>query len=298
MAGKKGGTISVEDRKFILGHMNDMSAEEIAEKLNRNTLVVQRVIQTYTNMPNIVNDAVRWRLKKSNHWKQLKKAFTEDELSYIEDEYVTIVQQFQENVVATEEVQILDFVKTGVLQQRNLEAKQKIQENLNEYGRMVQAIEDAHGSNFAELSNEDRDTIMDLKNKQAACMNAESNRTVEWLNLQKEKDVLYEKIMGSREQRVKEILNTKISFTQYVKELLEKDKQEKESRFIQLYNKATTKELDRLASPYKYADGIIDNPILSAEVVEMFEERERQEGVKEEKELTEIKIEENHVAES
>lgn len=273
----KGGAISAEDRKFILENMSRMTVEQMAEQLNRNPLVVQKVIQTYTNLPDIANQAIRWRLKKSNHWKQLKSAFNEIELSHIEDEYVTIVQQFKEDIVATEEVQILDFIKTGILQQRNLESKQKIQNQLNEYARLSQGIEDAVGGDFSLLTTEQHNSIMEYSNKKTACMQAESNRTTEWLALQKEKNVLYEKIMGSRDQRIKEIMNTKVSFTSFIKQLLEKDKQEKESRFIQLYSKASDKEFSRLMQPYVYADGNTDNPILSAEVIEEFEKKNDEE---------------------
>lgn len=272
------GPLSNDDRQFVLKNMNNMSISEMAEKLEKNPVLIEKVIRTYTAMPNIANDSVRWRLKKSNHWKQLKQAFTESELSYIEDEYVVIINQFQENVVPTEEVQILDFIKTSVLQQRNLEAKRRISDSLDSYAKMVQDIEDSYGNNFSEMTEEDKNRIMDLKNKEAACRQAESARTTEWLALQKEKDVLYDKLMGSRDQRVKEALNTKVSFLSHVKELLERDRQEKDSRIIGLYKKSVNKEYDRLRQPHAFADKVIDNPILNSDVVEYFDKmNEKQE---------------------
>lgn len=271
MAKLKGGAISNEDRRFILEHMNTMSVEDIAAKIGKHPAVVEKIIRSCIVLPKAENNDVRWHLKRSNYWKHLKEGFSEIELNYIEDQYVKYIEQFEGNVVATEEVQVLDLIKIEVLQQRNLTAKQKIVENLNNYSKMVEDIESANQGNFADLTEEERNLIMDLKNKEQSCMQAEAARTTEYLALQKEKDELSKRIMGSRDQRVQEILNNKVSFTGYIKQLLQRDKQEKESRFIQLYNKSAEKELNKLAQPYTYADKQIDNPILSAEVIDLLD---------------------------
>ncbi|HEX5186479.1 MAG TPA: hypothetical protein VFV86_06275 [Nitrososphaeraceae archaeon] len=273
---KKGGAIGEVERKFILENMNKKTVEEIAEHLGRDVKVVEKVIRTHIDLPQASNQTARFHLKKSTYWKQLKEAFDENELVAIEEEYVKLVQQFREDIVASEEIQLLDLIKLGILQHRNLKGKQNIITNMHRYQRMVDDILKKANGNFSELTVDDQQNIMELNKNIEACRGAESARTVEFNELQKQKNVLFDKVMGSRDQRVTEILNSKITFAGLIKELVNRDKQIEESRFLELGKKAVDKEYNRLMQPYKYADEIIDNPIICADVVDKLEQQDKQ----------------------
>ena len=284
---KKTGGISKEDRQFIIDNMNILSVEDIAEKVGRHVYLIEKIIKNYAQLPQADNQSARWHLRRSIYWKHLKEEFSDQELNMIEDMYVKYVQQFNEDVYASEEVQILNLIKLQIMMDRNLKGKQKIVDNMRNYERQAQNFLDRVNDDISALTEDERNVVMDLQDKAQACLSAESQRTIEYVNLQKEHNTLLEKVMGSRDQRVKQILNQKISFFGLVKELLDRDKADKESRFLQLYCKAADKEFDRLSAPHKYEDGSIDNPILTAEVVEKYDELEKK---GKEKTLTEEEI--------
>ncbi len=272
---KKGGAIGEVERKFILDNMNKKTVEEIAEHLNRDVKIVDKVIRTYIDLPQANNQTARFHLKKSSYWRQLKEAFDENELVAIEDEYVKLVQQFREDIVASEEIQLLDLIKLGILQQRNLKGKQNIITNMQRYQKMVDDILGKADGNFSAVTPDSQQQIMEINKNIQACMGAESARTAEFNELQKQKNVLFDKVMGSRDQRVTEILNSKITFAGLIKELVNRDKQIEESRFLELGKMAVEKEYKRLMQPYKYADETIDNPIICADVVEQLEQQDQ-----------------------
>lgn len=269
----KMGPISIEDRKFILANMNTMSVDEMGKILNRHPALVKKVIKTQESLlPEAESNSVRIHLKRSLHWKHLKEEFIETELNKIEDQYIKFVQQFREDVTATEEVQILNLIKLEILMDRNLKGKMKISGTIARYESMIESLLGPVDGNFAALSENDRNIIMDLENKKQAALSVESSRTNELVILYKEHNVLMERVMGSRDQRITEVLNTKVSFMGMVKELLERDKQEKDSRLIELSKKSVEKEFKRLAAPHSYEDNVVDNPILCSDTIELFEE--------------------------
>ncbi len=228
------GTLSNEERKFILDNMDNLEIDVIAKQLNRSPLVIEKVIRGQMALPISENNTTRWHLRKSLHWKHLKDAFTERELNTIEDQYVKYVEQFKGDIIATEEVQILNLIKVEILMERNLTGKMLIGENIKRYKQMVESLLTRFNHNFADMEEADRATIMELEDKISACLQAEASRTTEYVDLLKQHNALTEKVMGSRDQRVREILSTKVSFTGLVKQLMDRDKQEKDSRFLEL----------------------------------------------------------------
>lgn len=267
MSTRKSGAISNSERKFILENMATMSIEDMAKRIGRNISMVEKVIHMQTNLPEAESNTVKWHLKRSLNWKHMKEEFTESELDKIEDQYTKYVQQFQENINATEEVQILNLIKIEILMDRNLKGKMKIGESINRYSKMVQSIMDAVDDDFSSLTEVQQKNVMDLEKGKQEALGAESARTTELVSLQKEHNTLMAKVMGSRDQRITEVLNQKVSVFGLIKQLIDVDRQKQDSRILELYGKAADAELMRLAQPHKFLDDSIDNPVLSHEVV-------------------------------
>lgn len=277
MSTRKAGAISNSERKFILENMATMSIEDMAKKISRHVSMVEKVIQMQTSLPEADNNTVRWHLKRSLNWKHMKDEFTESELDKIEDQYTKYVQQFQENINATEEVQILNLIKIEILMDRNLKGKMKIGESIGRYSKMIKSVMDGVDDDFSALSENQQKNIMDLEKAKQESLHAESSRTQELVMLQKEHNVLMGKVMGSRDQRITEVLNQKVSVFGLIKQLIDVDRQKQDSRILELYGKAADAELIRLSKPHKFLDDSVDNPVLSFEVVERFTKEEEDE---------------------
>jgi hypothetical protein len=292
MAAKKTGAISDEDRKYIIDHMDDDSVEEIAEAIGRNPKVVEKEIKNYVMLPTARNRSVRWHLKNIPEWKHLKQSFTNDELNLIEDKYVKYVEQVKEDITATEETQVLNMITLEILMGRNLKGRMKLFDSIRQLEAMKEGIIDAVDGNWALISEEGRAQIMDIENQITASRNVESSRTSQYLELQKELNTLNTKLKTSRDQRVDKVLDPKHSFIAYVKDLLNRDKQEKESRFIQLYGMSVDKEEQRLSQAHQYLSGSYDNPILTTEILDKLDDREKMILMKENEENQENELSE------
>lgn len=279
---KKSGALSNKDRSWIIQNINKMTVEEMSNQIGKNIAVIEAAIKTHTNMPEANNETARWNLKKSLHWKHLKEEFNEAELNKIEDQYVKYVDQFREDIVATEEVQILNLIKLEILADRNLKGKMSMSGNIDENQKIIDSMLGGVDGDWNRLDKDQQSMIMELKKQTQACLDAVAHRTSEYVELQKQHNALADKVMGSRDQRVKEILNQKVSFLGLVKELLDREKQLRDSRILELHNLGTEKEYKRLIQPHKYADDLLDNPILSAETIGELNKLEKQETLKEE----------------
>ncbi len=53
-------------------------------------------------------------LRKSSTWKLLKKQFSDEELDVFEEKYTDLMQQFKEDVLKTEEVQLFHSIKLEI----------------------------------------------------------------------------------------------------------------------------------------------------------------------------------------
>jgi hypothetical protein len=99
--------------------------------------------------------------------------------------------------------------------------------------------------------------------------------TTEYAKLQERHADLMKQLKTTRDQRIKQIEgDNKNGFLSVIKELERRDQQEREGRQIELVKLAGKKEYVRLGRPQTFADGNADNPILSADTVDLGREDE------------------------
>ena len=207
----------------------------------------------------------------------MKKQFSDDELEVFEEKYIELMEQFKDNVLKTEEVQLFHAIKLQILMDRNLESKQRARSQIIKLENLQKGIVDKYGGDFSRVEQRDQDSITQIGEQISSFAIAEQSASTEYINLQKEHNSLLEKLKASRFQRIEKVENSKISFTGLVKRLMDRDFQEAESRTIELFKKASDKELTRLAEPHKYIDGSFDLPVLNAETIDMLDKVEKKE---------------------
>lgn len=276
----RAGRMSREAEKFIIEHKNTFTADEIAKKLNLSLRSVNEVLDVYGNLPE-KNTAWKQYLRRSIAWKQLKEEFSGEELDYFEEKFIALMEQFKEDVLTTEETQVFQLIKLEILMSRNLRQKQKIREHIEKFDKLQKSIVDKYGGDFTKLEEKDHNFIIELEKQLAGSRSAEQTTSKEYIELQKQHGDILNELKGTRNQRVKEIENSKVSFVGLVKSLMDRDKQEKEGRQLELFKLATQKEMDRLGSPFQYADKMIDLPILTSETIEKLDQQQESEESKE-----------------
>jgi hypothetical protein len=259
------GVLPEDVKRWILENTSELTPEQMAEKLNVNVSRVLPVLDNYNGVLLDKNFMWRERLKKTKAWRHIKNEFTADELEYFSDKYIQLMEQFKEDVLPTEEQQIISLIRVEIMQHRNLVGRKQLGDSNNRIQGMIDDLLRAVNGNMAQLDETDRDRIIELQNQQATLENSQNLKTKEFLELGKEHSSLTEKLKASRVQRINAATNDKLTWPELVKMLMDRKNQEAESRKYELQRVAAEKELERLTKPHRFMDNNVDVPILNYE---------------------------------
>ncbi|MBY0525584.1 MAG: hypothetical protein K2R98_19420 [Gemmataceae bacterium] len=279
----KRGRLSNDESNYIRINARKLTVDEIAANLDRTPLTVRDFIEknvppdtTGMTMPKAeaIKVTVRQELRHSMAWKSLNDEFTNEELEYFEERYVTMMSQFKEDVLPTEETQIFLLIKFEILMNRNLKERRRARDDIERLMR----VQTTHLKQFqGKVENMDdaaKQFMLNVETQIISAKAAESTRTTEYVKLEEKHQALMKDLKGTRDQRISKATDAKVSFLGLIKNLQEHDIREAEGRQMELMRLATEKELRRLGQPHKYDDGNQDQPVLSAETVEMLDELE------------------------
>lgn len=269
------GRLGKEDQAYIRASAYKVPVEEIAAKLDKTPEMVQRYIEDHVPVPkgdkNSERLAIRQGLRRSLAWQQLNDEFTPKEIEYFEEEFAKMMSQFKGDVLPTEEKQIFQLIKFEILMNRNLKARQRAVQDIAELREMQKGILDAVGGDRTLLGEADKERLLEYQTAIENARAADNARTKEYKELHSEHSDLMKTLKGTRDQRIKQIESSKVSFLGLLKMLQDKDARDVEGEFMGVMDAASKKEWERLAKPYKYADGNEDQPLLTAETVEFLD---------------------------
>lgn len=270
--------LTSEEKQFILDN-HTMPVMEIARHIGRDYRSVQRILnQSYLVKPETVaaptsdiflaDNSVILELQKSPEWKQLSLEFNADELQMFANSYANYLQQFtkQQDVLATERTQIMLVVKLEILMHRILKERQDSQADASKTKVVLDTLYSKVRAGNA--TKEDHATIRTLEEKLVALDMAKKSFAVEYNhNMEKHKDIMRE-LKATRDQRLKSIENSKVSFIDLLKSLQDDDFRQKEGRYAELMKKASEEALKKLGAGHRFMDGKIARPVTCAETVD------------------------------
>ena len=142
-------------------------------------------------------------IKSRPYWKELKLQFSEEELELFLYHWKQIVAQFRKDVLATEELQIVDVIKLEVLMNRALREQQESMNRVRILEAEIQ-LEKAHDSD-----QQDKELIFNLERQIASLRAAKESLSREFKDLQTKKAGLYKDLKATREQRVQKLESNK-----------------------------------------------------------------------------------------
>lgn len=269
----KRGRPSLEEIQYIKDKASTMTPEDIAEALDRTPEAIKDIIDRYIgarddDTSNKVE--ARKELRESAEWKELRKQFAPDEMSYFEDRWATWMAQFKEDMLASEETQVFMLLKNEILINRNLAEKRLAEVDQKRVQKLLDDLYRSTGG--AELDDNQKQLAVQLNEQITAMRAGQQARTKEFLELEKAHADIMKQLKATRDQRLKRIENIKASFTDIVKELMREEVRDREGESAELMALAGEKERDRLMQPHTYVDGQADRPFLNAESVVMDDE--------------------------
>lgn len=258
----KKGRFSKEEERIISRLVNSMTPEDIAKQLDRDTESVANFIKRKFKVGLTNEEAAAFSLEDRPYYSELKLQFTEEELSLFKYHWSRMVAQFKNDVLPTEEVQIVDTIKLELLMNRCLKGNKENIEQINTYDHMIK------DERSRDKDQQDTDYIINLERQVASLRASQESLNKDYRELQAKKSSMLKEMKGTREQRIKRLEDSKLSFTSWVVTIMQDpDLMKKYGIEMEKMRLAMENEKQRLSAYHKYEDGTVDQPFLTPDTV-------------------------------
>ena len=256
------GRFSKDEERTIGRLINSMTPEDIATQLDRDTESVVNFIKRKFNVGTSREEAAAYSLEHRPFYKELKQQFTDDELELFKYSWSRMVAQFNNDVLPTEEMQIVDTIKLELLMNRCLTGNKENIEQINTYDIMIK------DERARDKDQQDIDYIINLERQVASLRASQESLNKDYRELQAKKSSMLKEMKGTREQRIKRLEDSKLSFTAWVGTIMQDPEiMKKYGIEMEKMKLAMENEKARLSVYHKYEDGTIDQPFLTPDTV-------------------------------
>ena len=260
----KKGRFSVDEMSFIEAQAEVLSPDQIAEKLDRDPASIRDWIEKNVGFSASQKKeaAVANELKAKPYYRELSNQFSAEELEMFEFHFKKMWSQFKDDVFNTEEMQIIDTIKLEILMNRILKSQMDNQQEVLMNERLVQ------DEKARDKDQRDMDLIINMERQIAILRASQETLSKDYNDLQARKATMLKDLKGTREQRIKAIEDSKLTFASLVKKIAT-DPSYRNHIGIEMEKMrlATEKEKERLSEYSNYEDGIVDQPFLTSETV-------------------------------
>jgi hypothetical protein len=259
------GRLSKSEWDYIEKNSNRMTADQMAKNMNRDIepvrLYLQKIGKT-NNKKAAFEVQAEYDIKTRLCWKELKTQFSEQELEMFLYHWKQIIAQFRRDVLATEELQIIDTIKLEILMNRALREQQETITSIRLFEEMVQDLESVP------VADRDKEQYFSLQRQVASLRSAKEALSRDYKELQTKKSAMFKDLKATREQRVQKLESNKVTFAGLVTKLLQDpDFYEEQGRQMELARMATQAVKEEFGSYHRFADGEIDRILLSSDSV-------------------------------
>ena len=264
---KKLGRLTTEEWEYIRKHHKTSTVDAIADHLGRRPESVADYITSHLGSTPKVKD--KFNLKDRKYWPNVKKQLSEDEIPLFEFEWEQIIKiQFNKDVLYTEELQVVDAIRQGILCNRSLAAQQETADTIQ---NLSEELTQAKMSDNDEL-------IFNLERQIAVLRAAQDTMSKDYKSYLDGKMKLFDKIKGSRDNRIHEIEDRKETFAT-LSGRLKKDPAFAEQCSLDMEKMRLSMKMHlKKLGDYHEFESSVDRPILNEKTV-FFESKDDEEEV-------------------
>ena len=193
-----------------------MSVLDIATHLDRDPASVESYVKDKIGNTTLDDREIEalHDLQNRPFWKDLEKQFSEEELQSLLYHWGRIITQFRDDVLPTEELQIIDAIKLEILMNRALIGQQDNMRSIDQFQDAVTVEKNK------DLELQDKDYIYNLERQIAVCRAAQDSLTRDYKDLQTKKAAMLKDLKATREQRIKRLEDSKQTFIGWVRNLM------------------------------------------------------------------------------
>jgi hypothetical protein len=258
---RKRGKLSNQEMDYIRQNCFDLSIEEIANNINRTVEPVKKFIDQENLKARDLTDAevLLSTLRSRYYYPNLQEQFNDGEMIMFEHQWIDYFKQFNEDVTHSEEMQIVEIVRTEILINRSMVDRRRI---AVESERLQQLIDE-------EMEREDRNTdlIATWNAQLGTYIGSQGAYINEHDKLSTKKEKYLRELKGTRNQRKSIADDAKTNFSMWLRQLNEQEERNREGFDMEVNRLAMEKEKRRLAEYHEYEDGEVDQPLLNSETL-------------------------------
>lgn len=261
----KQGPWTYEEKTFIKNQSGKLTPDEIANKLDRSLRGVRTylnkevLMKNYTSSQLVEKDDFQ-NITKTHYWEELKSQFDVVELESFKYHWANVIKQFRDDIFHTEELQIIDMIKLEILSNRLLTQQTDIKKKIRTYEKIVE------DEKMKPKELRDIDMVRNYEVQIASLYVGVESLSKEYRELLKEKNNMFKALKATREQRIKDIENSKESMAGWYRKLLKEPEIRKDmGLYLEKMRIATQVEYERLVDVHTYADGSKDSVLLIPE---------------------------------
>ena len=217
MATMKKGRISKDEENLIKENIH-LGLDRIATELDRDPdsvlgFIKKKVAQGVFDTPLWLSDEfsseeqAHFDLQFRPYWIELQQQFTEEELKLFQYHWARIISQFKDDVIPTEELQVVDLIKLELLMNRSLKHNKDNIEQIAALEALILA------ERQVDPDQQDRDVLFNMERQVASLKASQESLNKDYRELQTKKNSMLKEMKATREQRVKRLEDSKTSFS-------------------------------------------------------------------------------------
>jgi len=260
----KKGRFSKDEIAYITEHHQTMSVEGMGAELDRDAESVKNFIKDKLGESLQEKREIQalYDLKGKPQWRDIQDQFNEHELDMFEYHWRRIVTQFRDDVLPTEELQIIDAIKLELLMNRALRDQQINSEQIRTFEGLV------NDEKEKPVEYQDRDYVFNLERQVAVLRAAQESLNRDYKDLGMKKGAMLKDMKATREQRIKRLEDSKQTFIGWVTDLMvDPEKRHELGVQMEKMRLAMDKEREALSEWHQYEDKVIDQPFLTPDSV-------------------------------
>ena len=290
----KSGALTDEEKRTIEEMVSTSTYSQIAAHINRKDATVRKYCQRHgvTKDRQSIKKKIQFKAKHSHHFTVLKEQLTDEEFNFAIQVYNSMMEQFGNDILYSEEIQLIEYCVVTCLLNRALSKEKTLNYQIQEQ-RILRAelqkkkdevlnSESSSGQDGDEDEDDEKegekydqedyylDKIEQIDMRISELQSDLRDTKKDQINFIDRKEKITVAIHGSREQRAKELINTKQNFSDLITTMRKNGAFRKAIGLeIEKMRLGIKEEYIRLTSaPHVYINNEEDYPILNTEVIE------------------------------
>ena len=272
----KDGRLTESEIKYLRDNYDKKDHIDLAKDLKRNPNTIKKILKKLIAEDN-TKGAFRGMvsahdLRSQPFWEQLKLQFSKEELKEFEAHWNGIIgEQFKEDILYTEKLQLKSLLETNILLGRNMANRLK---NIEDQKRLEQLRDMEYQLDAKLRDNQWQERVFSIESQISAIRDSAKANTDEQTKLQATAVRLNDELKGSRKARVEKATDASMGWTDLLRKLEEEEFRNKAVRQSRLLDMASEKVKNEFGALHEYMDKTLDRPILNSETVLKDEEED------------------------